>query len=171
MGDHTFDRILHDLKVVASLRPGERLCVYEGTLQKTSGLAGHLWRFLTRDGRAKTLALLNSLFSDAFVLAEFALAKAQKDKDVNGPHEFIVRRAYTELQRACLGLKNLKTTYLVDVSMQASLDILREKIRSKIIPIGVFISEDGSNAADGSVYTLLDTGSLATQDYTLTIFK
>ncbi len=120
------DTIWINLKVLARLPPYHRINTHNELFQVEKNTLWHpaaLWRFLRGDNRELAIKRIDDLIEKAMVLS---------DKIANGP---MAPRLLLHLRDAKQGLLNLKKTYLGDLTAQASLDRLLDKIESLLPPV------------------------------------
>ena len=142
MTEETQDRLLHDLKLLASLRENDKVCVRDGLLSvNRPGAASSLSRWVHGDCRLRTLAVVQNTFMDALQMVEYGLERLTGERPAGwGPRDELtghaqrrlVARLVRSLQQACVGLTRLRATYLNDSSMAAKLDVLRERVSERL---------------------------------------
>jgi|LauGreDrversion4_2_1035121.scaffolds.fasta_scaffold1041117_1 hypothetical protein len=99
------DHILTSLKVIASLKEGQKISVRHGLMKIDPNPSGFL-RWISGDSRQVSLLHLTLVIQEALLAA-----------------------MYKELEEAAKGLETLKVTYGDDIAYVASIDILINKIR------------------------------------------
>ncbi len=153
MGEVTVDRVLHDLKIVAQLREGDKLCMGEGGL---CVMHPHVLNVLVRwargDSRTKSIHTVQSSIEDALALAEgsveratrLAAARSPGALDAHARHLACsqVRRLHRAVEGAMLGLRCLKTTYVGDESTVARIDVLREGVSPRLRALEAWLGTD-----------------------------
>jgi hypothetical protein len=129
MGASSLDRLHHDLKMIARVRPGDKLFIAEGCLQILhSGVVGTMWRWARGDTRSKSIAAITDCFNDALALAEHRVTQAAADARQRALSSHLI----DEIDCAAAGLRHLRITYLDDLSCQASLEVLRERVGNRL---------------------------------------
>ena len=163
MAEETQDRLLHDLKLLASLREHDKLCVRDGLLAvHRPGAVTSLSRWFHGDGRQRTLAVVHNTLLDALQMAEYGVERVAAgrhgERDVVATHaqKRLIARLVRSVQQACVGLTRLRATYLDDASTAAKLDVLRERVTERLAAMQRWLEEHGraalSDAPDGAYY-------------------
>jgi hypothetical protein len=145
MGSSSLDRLHHDLKMIASVRPGDKLFISEGCLQILhSGVAGAVWRWARGDTRSKSLAAATECINDALALAEHRVTLLQSSAGgcCDERQRALACHLIDEIDRAATGLRHLRITYISDLSCQASLEVLRERIANRLRVLRTRLGED-----------------------------
>ena len=99
------DHILTSLKVIGSLKEGQKISVRHGLMRIDANPKG-LLRWMSGDSRQVSLLHITLVI-----------------------HEALLAHLYKELEEAAPGLETLKVTYGDDIAFVASIDILLGKIR------------------------------------------
>jgi len=157
MGEETIDRVHRDLKIIATLREGDKVYVADGNLCILHPSPYHAtWRWLRGDNRIKSLATVQTTLTDALAVAEYSIERVmhrnaqsstgtQVLRDTSShTTESTVRRLYRELQSAIVGLKSMRTTYAGDPSTTAKIDVLREGVVEKLDGIAEWLRSTGN---------------------------
>jgi len=144
MSSASVDRLMHDLKVIAAQREGDRLYIAEGRLRILHpSVVGSLWRWTRGDSREKSLAAVQSCFMDALALAEHRVARSAAAPP--GPTQEGARRTtrhlVAEVDKACAGLRQMRATYIDDDSARATLDVLRERVAGRLATLRALSGE------------------------------
>ena len=128
------DRLMHDLKVIASQREGDRLYIADGVMHVLHPSAySTFWRWARGDSRAKSLAAVDSCIKDALTLAEHMLARLPTLQGLALEHaRSRVKHLLREIDCAGVGLRQMRSTYIDDSSARASLDVLRESVTNAL---------------------------------------
>ena len=153
MGEDTFDRIMHDLKLLSTLRENDRVYVNDGLLCiDPPGPLTALYRWSRGDTRQKSIAAVQRTIFDALKLAEFGMekvmrsAKSSRQAEVHEiAHKSTVIRLYKELQRATAALRHLRTTYIDDRSIVVQLDVIRERVTERLAAMQKFVEDTTTN--------------------------
>lgn len=154
MREETIDRVHRDLKIIATLREGDKVYVEDGSLCILHPSAyGGPWRWLRGDNRVKSLAMVQSTIMDALAVAEYSIERVMqrqshhhgRPRDTSAhTTESTVRRLYRELQSAIVGLKCLRVTYSGDQSTTAKIDVLREGVVERLDGIAEWLRATGN---------------------------
>jgi len=140
MGSSSLDRLHHDLKIIACVRPGDKVFIDEGCLHILhSGIYGTMWRWVRGDNRGKSIAAITECINDALALADHRVTQS---KDADERRRSLARHLVDEIDRAATGLRNLRITYMDDLSCQASLDVLRERIHNRLGALRARLGDD-----------------------------
>lgn len=147
----TQDRIFHDLKLLATLRENDKVYVQDGLLCiHHASTVTSIIRWTRGDNRQKSISVIQNTLFDALTLAEFIIEKILKSfKDSNKRNELgdhiqksMIVRLYKELQKANVGLRHLRTTYIDDRSTTAKLDVIRERVSERLAAMQKFIEDN-----------------------------
>jgi hypothetical protein len=132
MGFSSTDRLFHDLKIIAAQREGDRLYVADGQLNILHpSILGSLWRVARGDTRRQSVAAVSSCIDDALVLADFRVNAACLGEDLRKRGQ--ARHLLDEIDRAAMGIRYMKVTYFDDLSSCITLDVLKERIASRLL--------------------------------------
>ena len=123
-------RLHHDLKMIGSLREGDRigcidgfLCISRPTIWEAIG------RWTRGESRQHSVSCISNSLSDAITLVEQA-ALRRNHLDCNT--RAMIKRFVVELQHALVGLRCLWVTYSSDPSIQARIMVLRESVSDRL---------------------------------------
>lgn len=130
MCEATVSRLHHDLKIIGSLREGDRIRCVDGFLAiSRPTLFEALSRWTRGDNRQQSVACVSHTLSDALTLVEQGVARGSALDDAT---RSMVRRFVLELQQALRGLRCLWATYSADPSIQARIMVLRESTMDRV---------------------------------------
>ena len=123
------DTLFINLKVIAKLKPKQRLSTLEDILRvEEDSTIPYLW--LTRryygNSRKKTLIRINLLLTQCRQYCVFNSADA-----------VLLKRMHKHLNSAIDGIKNLKKTYQGDVTVISQLDNTIDRINSILLSLAV----------------------------------
>ena len=134
----SLDRLVHDLKVIASLRQNDKLCTNGSGMLNIDrpGLFTGFWRYLYSENRMLTISNLQNVFVDAHSACTNHFRRMDQLYNVNTREAkasyakclLVVQRMKHSIHRARFGLKHLRSTYENDVSSTARLDVLNERV-------------------------------------------
>jgi hypothetical protein len=132
------ERLLCDLKIVSSLRVGDRISQSGGALLiMHPSFLGSLWRAARGESRYTSVSAVTACFGEALVLGdEYTLAWKRSLNSDGQPSDAVTserlrNRAVhlvSEIEAAVLGLRHLKLTYADDLSVSARINVLMDKI-------------------------------------------
>jgi len=121
MRDEFIDEILTSLKIIGSIKEGQKVCVRNGllTLEQTStGFQASVKRWIFGDNRATTLHYIRNVVHNALSVA--------KMNDENGAE------IVNSMESVIIGLGRLEVTYTSDVAMCSALQVLSNRIMTEI---------------------------------------
>ena len=120
MRDEFVDEILTSLKIIASIKEGQKVCVRNGLLEleiNSTGVIPAVKRFIYGDNRELTVRYVKNVVHNAVSVI----------KHVKNPEEVI-----TALGEAILGLKRLEVTYSTDIATVSTIQVLVERIELEV---------------------------------------
>jgi hypothetical protein len=130
MCEATVSRLHHDLKIIGSLREGDRVRCADGFLAiSRPTLLEALARWTRGENRQQSVACVAHTLFDALTLVEQAAARGSALDDGT---RSMVRRFVLELHQALRGLRCLWVTYGDDPSIQARIMVLRESTMDRV---------------------------------------
>jgi hypothetical protein len=121
MRDEYVDEIMTSLKIIGSIKEGQKVCVRNGLLTletNSSSLQSSFWRWVYRDNRFTTLHYIKNIVHNAL-----AYAKIAKEPDD-------IIRVFEDV---LIGLQRLEVTYSADVGVCSNLQVLQERIKKVVI--------------------------------------
>jgi len=125
MRDEFVDDILTSLKIIASIKEGQKVCVRNGLLVleiNSTGVIPAVKRFIYGDNRELTVRYVKNVVHNAVSVI----------KHVKNPEEVI-----TALAEAILGLKRLEVTYSTDIATVSTIQVLVERIELEVKNLNV----------------------------------
>jgi hypothetical protein len=145
--DDVIDKLMANLKLVAMINKGEKVCVRKGQLNiEPVDRLQSMRRWYNKDSRDVTLVHIRNTVNDAIKVAKGLLANnIQSDLKV-----WTVTALNIELKNCEVGLQNLKTTYMDDSSFVANMDVLIDKCKAQcdeIEKVLLELSQDGSTVS------------------------
>ena len=120
MRDEFVDEILTSLKIIASIKEGQKVCVRNGLLEleiNSTGVIPAVKRFIYGDNRELTVRYVKNVVHNAVSVI----------KHVKNPEEVI-----NALGEAILGLKRLEVTYSTDIATVSTIQVLIERIELEV---------------------------------------
>ena len=123
MTDDLVDQVLTSLKIVGMIKEGQKVCIRNGLLTletHSTGLKVAIRRWINRDNRQSTLSYIKNVVNNAF--------------DIVNMHqnEDTIEKLKLALKDCILGLGCLSVTYNDDASMTASIEVMQDRIRSRV---------------------------------------
>lgn len=129
------DRVVINLKVIATLKEGQRLCVRNNQFSVyDEGWSQALMRRLYSENRWVNYEEVQGVMNEAFCILGTYCNLVQAG-GVEAGHVSALTSVVTlakEVRNAAIGLSNLKKTYVYDPLMVATLDVLTERADSEI---------------------------------------
>ena len=129
------DRVIINLKVIATLKQGQRLCVRNNQFSVyDEGWSQALMRRLYSENRWVNYEEVQGVMNEAFcILGTYCnLVHAGGAEAGHVSALTSVLTLSKEVRNAAVGLQNLKKTYVYDPLMVATLDVLTERADSEI---------------------------------------
>lgn len=131
MSFNTLDNILINLKIIGKIKAEDRLSTKKGILSfEPKGYFQFIRRWYHADSRTSAVEYIKS------VVDQINEIITQKEINItSNMNERIKNTISNDIQHAIKGLENFKLTYKNDVSLQAKIDILIDKllIQSEIL--------------------------------------
>ena len=121
MRDEFIDEILTSLKIIGSIKEGQKVCVRNGllTLEQTStGIQASVKRWLFGDTRATTLHYIRNVVHNALSVA--------KMNDENAAE------IVNSMENVIIGLGRLEVTYTSDIALCSAIQVLSNRIMTEI---------------------------------------
>jgi hypothetical protein len=119
MRDELIDEVLTSLKIIGSIKEGQKVCVRNGLLtleQRSNGFLPAIKRFIYGDNREITIRYIKNVVHNAL-----SILNASKNDDV-----------LKHLNEAVVGLKRLEVTYVADVATVSSIQVLVRRVEKEI---------------------------------------
>ena len=136
------ERLLCDLKIIGSLRVGDRISQSGGALLiMHPSLFGSFWRAARGESRNTSISAITACFGEALALGdEYTLAWKRSFHVDGAPSDAVASTRLkdrsihflSEIEGATLGLRHMKLTYAEDLSVSARINVLMEKIMTQI---------------------------------------
>lgn len=150
--DDVIDKLMANLKLLAMINKGEKICVRKGQLNiEPVDRLQSVRRWYNKDSRDVTLVHIRNTINDAIKIAKGLLANnIQSDLKI-----WTVTALNIELKNCETGLQNMKTTYMDDSSFVANMDVLIDKCRAqcdeieKVLLAGADTTNNMSSSQEG----------------------
>ena len=120
MRDEFVDEILTSLKIIATIKEGQKVCVRNGLLTleyRSNGIIPAIKRAIYGDNRELTVRYIRHVIHNAI-----SIVKTVKN------HDDVVK----SICEAVTGLKRLEVTYSADVAIVSAIQVLVERIELEI---------------------------------------
>lgn len=159
--------MLHDLKVIAMQREGDRLYILDGLLHVLHpSTYATVWRWARGDDRGKSLSAVSSCLNDALALAEHMVQRLDVQQGLRLEHaRQRVRHLIREINCAGNGLRQMRATYANDASIRASLDVLRERVQDSTSVLRAQIGGELPGELTNLVVYALDYNAVSIEDH------
>lgn len=121
MRDELIDEILTSLKIIGSIKEGQKVCVRNGLLtleQVSTGFQASLKRWIFGDNRTTTLHYIRNVVHNALCVAKMSDENAIE--------------IINSMENVIIGLGRLEVTYTSDVAMCSAIQVLSNRIMSEI---------------------------------------
>jgi hypothetical protein len=119
MRDELIDEVLTSLKIIGSIKEGQKVCVRNGLLtleQRSNGFLPAIKRFIYGDNREITLRYIKNVVHNAL-----SIMNASKNDEV-----------LKHLNEAVVGLQRLEVTYVADVATVSAIQVLVTRVQREI---------------------------------------
>jgi hypothetical protein len=119
MRDELIDEVLTSLKIIGSIKEGQKVCVRNGLLtleQRSNGFLPAIKRFIYGDNREITLRYIKNVVHNAL-----SILNAAKNDEV-----------LKHLNEAVVGLQRLEVTYVADVATVSAIQVLVTRVQREI---------------------------------------
>lgn len=133
------DKLYINLKILGRIQKNGKITrSYDGIIAlETPGFHQCLKRFVRYDSRKQSVFEINSIINECFnIIHNLINLKHMQDKYANTPEciktceEIYI--LVNHLEEACMGISNLKFTYISDINIEAQLEIIISKIKNVI---------------------------------------
>ena len=154
---YTLDSLLLDLKIISKIEEGDKICVSEhkNLSIDNSFLLQGIKRWYNSDSRLATINYIENTLNNTLFITNLIL-KNETEKQLSNKHKKqnlvqsitekkiienlhfkegnsqLLKRFYLEMINATDGLKNLKITYQVDISIASKIQIIIDKFSNRI---------------------------------------
>jgi hypothetical protein len=119
MRDELIDEVLTSLKIIGSIKEGQKVCVRNGLLtleQRSNGFLPAIKRFIYGDNREITIRYIKNVVHNAL-----SILNATKNDEV-----------LKHLNEAVVGLQRLEVTYVADVATVSAIQVLVTRVQREI---------------------------------------
>jgi len=120
MRDEFIDDILTSLKIIASIKEGQKVCVRNGLLSleiQSTGVWPAIKRAICGDNRELTVRYIRNVVHNSIAVIKF----------VKNPDDVL-----KSLADAVTGLKRLEVTYSADIATVSAIQVLVERIELEV---------------------------------------
>jgi hypothetical protein len=119
MRDELIDEVLTSLKIIGSIKEGQKVCVRNGLLtleQRSNGFLPAIKRFIYGDNREITIRYIKKVVHNAI-----SILNTTKNDEV-----------LKHLNEAVVGLQRLEVTYVADVATVSAIQVLVTRVQREI---------------------------------------
>ena len=139
--EELIDTTLTSLKVIGMVPKNGRLCVRRGQLTLESEDHMQRWkRWIYRDSREVTLMHIKNTINNSTKIIKGIMSN-QIDIELKS---WTIQRFLSEMTSCQSGLLNLKTTYISDTSVVATLDVICERLSANCKELADWESQERS---------------------------
>jgi hypothetical protein len=135
--NETIDTYLLNLKIISKIEENDKLITTDKLIKidKPTILQG-VHRWFGSESRDNTLEMLNQIYENSFDITDILLTK-EKDLDENkseleDSNSQIFQKFIIEFTNSLVGIDNLKKTYKNDILILSQLDMISNKINSRL---------------------------------------
>ena len=146
--DEMIDNILYKLKIISHLKQGEKLCCFNNNIFIDDSYIPSVSRYINNQNRNDSMAFITDCIENVIYITDFiyrneiSVKKNIKEKETRNINNFfkesndkILKKFYIKLTNSIEGLTNLKLTYNEELSIKTTIDLLIQKIQTRISKI------------------------------------
>ena len=146
--------ILLNLKIISQIKENEKLNINIDQLSIDNSKCQFFTRAYYGNSRENTTIMLESIINNALLSTDKILLDAvsneniiddKKDEILREDPSQLLHRYLLEMSNSIKGLENLKVTYKDDVSVKSKLDLIIEKIKTRIEKINKVLTINFKN--------------------------
>ena len=143
--DDLITNILYKLTIISYIKQGEKLYCYDNNILIDESYLQSISRYFSNQNRIDTIQSISELINKSIEITDFiyrcelSVNKNIKEKQsrqqktfFKNSNEKILKQFYIKLTNALDGLSNLKVTYLYDITIKTDLELLINKIQTRI---------------------------------------
>ena len=144
--DDMINQILYKLSIISYIKQGEKLyCDDESNIFIDNSYIPSISRFISNQNRVVTIKNIKDIIDDVIYITDFiyrneiSVKKNEKEKNerlvksfFKESNEKILKSFYIKMTCALDGLNNLKLTYNGDLTIKTSIDLLINRIQTRI---------------------------------------
>ena len=137
------DENILNLKIISKIKANDKLLANNNLLEIDSPhILQSVNRWYNNEGRAITIEKLNSILEGTFKITKILLENEKKnqeeDKSLEENNSQIFQTLILEMKNSLVGLENLKKTYSEDILISSQLDLLINKLNTRIDKMSKF---------------------------------
>lgn len=146
--------ILLNLKIISQIKENEKLNINIDQLSIDNSKCQFFTRAYYGNSRENTTIMLESIINNALLSTDKILLDAvsnenilddKRDEILREDPSQLLHRYLLEMSNSIKGLENLKVTYRDDVSVKSKLDLIIEKIKTRIEKINKVLTINFKN--------------------------
>ena len=146
--------ILLNLKIISQIKENEKLNINIDQLSIDNSKCQFFTRAYYGNSRENTTIMLESIINNALLSTDKILLDAvsngntkddKRDEILREDPSQLLHRYLLEMSNSIKGLENLKVTYKDDVSVKSKLDLIIEKIKTRIEKINKVLTINFKN--------------------------
>ena len=131
------DTYLLNLKIISKLEENDKLITTDKLLKidKPTIFQG-VHRWMSNESRSNTLEVLNQIYENSFDITDILLNKekeaTENKKELEDSNSQIFQKFIIEFTNSLSGIDNLKKTYKDDILVLSQLDMISNKLNSRL---------------------------------------
>lgn len=137
------DENILNLKIISKIKPNDKLLANNNLLEIDSPhILQSVNRWYNNESRSITIEKLNIILEGTFKITKILLENEKKNKDddksLEENNSQIFQTLILEMKNSLVGLENLKKTYSEDILISSQLDLLINKLNTRIDKMSKF---------------------------------
>lgn len=146
--DNMIDNILYKLKIISSIKQGDKLYCLDDNIFIDNSYIQSISRYIHNQNRNDAIQNIQECIDNVIYITDFiyrneiSVKKNIKEKEQRQLNTFfkecndkILKKFYIKMNNSIEGLNNLKLTYNEDLSIKTIIDLLIQKIQTRITKI------------------------------------
>ena len=146
--DHMIDNILYKLKIISAIKQGDKLYCLDDNIFIDNSYIQSISRYIYSQNRNDAIQNIQECIENVIYITDFiyrneiSVKKNIKEKEQRQLNTFfkecndkILKKFYIKMTNCIEGLNNLKLTYNEDLSIKTIIDLLIQKIQTRISKI------------------------------------
>lgn len=131
------DTYLLNLKIISKIEENDKLITTDTLIKidKPTVFQG-VHRWMSSESRTNTLESLNQIYENSFDITDILLTKEKEidenKKELEDSNSQIFQKFIIEFTNSLVGIDNLKKTYKNDILILSQLDMISNKINSRL---------------------------------------
>ena len=146
--DNMIDNILYKLNIISSIKQGDKLYCFDDNIFIDNSYIQSISRYIYNQNRNDAIQNIQECIENVIYITDFiyrneiSVKKNIKEKEQRQLNTFfkecndkILKKFYIKMNNSIEGLNNLKLTYNEDLSIKTIIDLLIQKIQTRITKI------------------------------------